>query len=35
MRIRVLVDTSKPLCRCRKICSEDGKVGWIRFQYER
>ena len=35
MRIRVLVDTSKPLCRGRKLCMEDGKVGWVRFRYER
>ena len=35
MRIRVLVDTSKPLCRGRKICIEDGTVGWVRFKYER
>lgn len=35
MRIRVLVDTSKPLFRGRKICKEDGKVGWVRFKYER
>ncbi|XP_050242446.1 uncharacterized protein LOC126691441 [Quercus robur] len=40
MRIRVLVDTSKPLCRGRKLCMEDGKGsltekdqqfgGWMR-----
>jgi len=35
MRIRVRVDTSKPLCRGRKICLEDGKVSWVRFKYER
>ena len=35
MRIRVLVDTSKPLCRGRKLCMEDGKAGWVRFRYER
>ena len=35
MRIRVRVDTSKPLCRGRKLCMEDGKVGWVRFRYER
>lgn len=34
MRIRVQVDTSKPLCRGRKICLEDGKVSWVRFKYE-
>ena len=35
MRIRVKVDTSKPLCRERKIRSEEREVGWIRFKYER
>ena len=35
MRITVLVDMSKPLCRGMKICKEDGKVGWVRFKYER
>ena len=35
MHIKVLVDTSKPLCQGRKICSDDGKVSWIRFKYER
>ena len=34
MRIRVLVDTSKPLCWGSKICGDDGNVGWIRFKYE-
>ena len=35
MRIRVRVDTSKPLCRGRKLRREDGEIGWIRFKYER
>ena len=35
MRIRVLMDMLKPLCRGRKIYGDDGKVGWIRFKYER
>lgn len=35
MRIRVRVDTSKPLCRGRKFRREDGEIGWIRFKYER
>ena len=35
MRIRVWVDTSKPLYRGQKICLEDGKVSWVRFKYER
>ena len=28
-------NTSKPLCRGRKIRHEDGEVGWVRFKYER
>ena len=35
MRIRVLVDTLKPLCRGRKVRCEDGEIGWIQFKYER
>ena len=35
MRIRVQVNTSKPLCRGRKLRREDGEIGWIRFKYER
>lgn len=35
MRIRVLVDTLKPLCGGRKICMGDGTVGWVRFKHER
>ena len=35
MRIRVRVDTSKPLCRGRKFRHEDGEIGWISFKYER
>ena len=35
MRIRVLVDTSKPLCQGRKIHCEDGEIVCIRFKYER
>lgn len=34
MCIKVLVDTSKPLCQGRKVYGDDGKVGWIRFKYE-
>ena len=35
MRIRVRMDTSKPLCCGRKFRHEDGEIGWIRFKYER
>lgn len=35
MRIRVRVDTSKPLCQGCKIFLEGGKVSWVRFKYER
>ena len=35
MRIRVGVNTSKPLCRGRKIRHADGEVGWVSFKYER
>ena len=35
MRIRVRVNTSKPLCRGRKLHREDGEIGWTRFKYER
>ena len=35
MRIRVLDDSSKLLCRGHKLCMEDGKAWWVRFRYER
>ena len=35
LRLRVVMDTSKPLCRRRKITMVDGKEGWVRFKYER
>nr|POF03742.1 uncharacterized protein CFP56_06660 [Quercus suber]POF20149.1 uncharacterized protein CFP56_65128 [Quercus suber] len=35
LRLRVAVDTSKPLCRGRKITRSDGKEGWVSFKYER
>ena len=35
LRLRVAVDTSKPLCQGRKITMVDGKEGWVRFKYER
>ena len=35
LRLRVAVDTSKPLCRGRKITMADRKERWVRFKYER
>jgi hypothetical protein len=35
MRIRVLVDITKPLCRGRKIGLSKGGEGWVSFKYER
>lgn len=35
LRLRVVVDTSKPLCRGRKITTAEGKEGWVSFKFER
>nr|POF25055.1 hypothetical protein CFP56_65755 [Quercus suber] len=35
LRLRVAVDTSKPLCQRRKITVSDGNEGWVRFKYEK
>nr|POE85857.1 uncharacterized protein CFP56_18206 [Quercus suber] len=35
MRVRVLVDISRPLCRGRKVNFEEDLEGWVSFQYER
>ncbi|KAK7824874.1 hypothetical protein CFP56_033937 [Quercus suber] len=35
IRLRVAVDTPKPLCRGRKIAMANGKEGWVSFKYER
>ena len=35
IRVRALVDISKPLCRGRLITLEDGKTHWVSFKYER
>jgi hypothetical protein len=35
MRIKVLIDITKPLCRGRKISLDDYTVLWISFKYER
>nr|XP_023917378.1 uncharacterized protein At4g02000-like [Quercus suber]POF04428.1 uncharacterized protein CFP56_32041 [Quercus suber] len=34
MRVRVLVDISRPLCRGRKVNFEEDLEGWVSFQYE-
>lgn len=34
LRVRVAMDISKPLPRCRKLCSEGKQVGWVGFRYE-
>ena len=34
MRVRVILDISKPLSRGRKITLDDGSVGWVSFKYE-
>lgn len=35
LRLRVAVDTTKPLCRGRKITMAEGKEGWVSFKFER
>uniref|UniRef100_A0A2N9GDA6 Reverse transcriptase domain-containing protein n=1 Tax=Fagus sylvatica TaxID=28930 RepID=A0A2N9GDA6_FAGSY len=35
MRIRVLVDITKPLCRGRKILMDNNQERWVSFKYER
>lgn len=35
MRVRVLLDISKPLSHGRKISMDDGSNGWVSFKYER
>ena len=35
VRIRVILDISKPLCRRRKITLDGGNAGWVSFKYER
>ena len=35
MRVRVIVDVSKPLCRERKISWDVNCEGWATFMYER
>ena len=35
MRIRVIIDLTKPLCRGRRITTAKGGDGWVSFRYER
>ena len=35
IRVRVRIDTSRPLCRGRLINLDDGKEHWVSFKYER
>ena len=35
IRVRVLVDISKPVCRGRRISLDDGKAHWVSFKYKR
>ena len=35
VRVRVIMDISKPLCRVRVVSLENGKELWVSFKYER
>ena len=35
VRVRVILDTSKPLCRGHQISLDGGNMGWVSFKYER
>ena len=35
IRVRVIIDISRPLCRGRLITLEDGNEHWVSFKYER
>ena len=35
MRVRVVVDVTKPLSRGRMITWDQGREGWVSFMYER
>ena len=35
MQLRVVVDTTKPMCRGHKIAMANDKEGWVSFKYER
>lgn len=34
MRVRVMVDITKPLCRGRKLGFSNGEESWVNFKYE-
>ena len=34
MRVRVMVDLTRPLCRGRRISFDEEAQGWVAFQYE-
>ena len=35
VRVRVILDISKPLCRGQKISLDGRNIGWVSFKYER
>ena len=35
IRVRVVIDASKPLSRSQKTMLDDGINGWVYFKYER
>lgn len=35
LRVRVRIDTTRPLCRGRRVTFEEGLERWVSFQYER
>lgn len=35
LKVKVKVDTSRPLCRGRRVTFEEGLDRWVSFQYER
>ena len=34
MRVRVMVDVTRPLCRGGRICFDEEAEGWVALQYE-
>ena len=34
MRVRVVIDVLKPLCRGQKIALRSGEESWVSFKYE-
>ena len=35
LRMKVIIDISKPLCRGRRISLSQGEQSWVSFKYER